>query len=275
MINEKEFRTRTETRIVFDPIPITSPEQFVPLYVASLTPHYNRYSSLYIRGNVALSNPDTYDKVRDLLYEDGNIVEARKELKKDLLHILNHGIPKDYVFSIGLNYTGNSISRSTTILDVFNNGNEMCDYDCTTMTGLVLNKHRRSYTHIKRPIFYKDQFTTTLKVLPSGFMPLALIIVKAKHIPMLRAALYLEMKVEIPIPDIKLLVNSVDLPGTYELIRTKMYSYVSSSDLIMINTSSREMLKYLVPTIEHKEDVVTILKRAVSIANEARVNEYT
>lgn len=212
-------------RFYFDPVKITTPEQFVPLYLAKETPieasligTYN-YQGIRHPSSVRTSDPIA--------------------VKKLLTDQLNHPYPTQYRFSISnINTLYRVRDLDQSMLAKKFSGvytrNQYALHDSVVDLGLLVDRVTIDGYSTMQKTLYSAMVIT--RVHPSKVVPLMIVVVKAKHIPMLRARIYLRLPVSLPLGDMKILEYK-------ESYASRLYSTIVTS------TTYQELLKQ-VPIIE-------------------------
>lgn len=206
-------------------IKIQSPEQFVPMYLATRIEKPQDYVQ-WINGDTCIVMPNAKarqleDTVQIIINPDTTKTQKKLKynkilnlIKESLTEQLSCTYPKEYSFASDQKsylYSG-SFSQHNNILGSLYQF-QVCrarytSYNLIDYLLLVSATTRYGYVPIRTPLY--PNLTSSFSSLPEKFEPLILGIVKAKHIPVLRASYYLGLPMP-PIPegDIKVLYNSV------------------------------------------------------------------
>lgn len=244
-------------------IKITSGEQFVPLY---LTQYYCKQLKL-------ANHYRTEHMFKSYLEENSNSkvtaklkIQLEKKLKNSYQH-LNLDVPKEYSFTPAIKINTEGIHGLMNLYEKVKDHNYWCNSvfyvnhyyqaDCGLMVKLDTNVHH----FFKDGNYYLDHHIKFV----NHITPLMLIVVKAKHLKILRATLSLNIsnKVEIPLSDIKMLVSA---EGKADSVCVNLVDYFKKSIPTEI-TDSQTILNYLMkPEITNKTkeqvlaDAITVME---------------
>lgn len=240
----------------FDPIIISDPEQFVPLYLARETPLVYP-DSLYYHD---ISVPENIR--HDVIQGD------REYIKEVLLDQLNHPYPKEYRFSmplVGGNLdTWQGCGGVSTICDGIAGHDEYSFSNAIVKLGLVVEHSKPLKWVIARAGSLYQQFTINQLVTGSNMTPTLLMLVKAKYIPYLRARLMLDLPFTLPLGDMKVLYRPTDL--YMNIYGGMLDEFYTEHRPIVEEANSAVMLRYLCPPLKSKTkqeiltDALTIMK---------------
>lgn len=193
--------------LYFEPIQVTSPDQFVPLYLA--TELDDVFSSRY------------YDYTYNIYAPSDHRWKSREATKEMLMEQLNKPYPKQYRFSISNYDDGNNpldyswaqiapaflglqdslvASRGAIRLGLAMDRIVYGEYRISKTSG---NPYVSEQKRIPNPSCYN-----AMSAPDSNFRVCTLIVVKAKHIPYLKARLYLKLPISLPLGDLKYLKNT-------------------------------------------------------------------
>lgn len=248
--------------ITLDPIKITSPEQFVPLYLITESPsaYYrkvlcgtHRTGAIHINGGLS---PDLRD---------------RETVKEIVLEQLNQPYPNEYSLSMGVGY--DSWTGYDDRLGTLYNGRRGTAFvvsDCIVKMGLGVIFERKSiYTTMKTRMYH----ATEVESMNLGSLkPQIVWLIKAKHIPMLRARYYLKLKYELNLCDTKVLVSDVANSAFRERIMSSsgLEDFIIQSGLNIQEVPEHVIASYLYPPISPNKPVSEYLKDARKIAEEVK-----
>lgn len=259
MVHNIVSRGQDARHFVLDPIKITSPDQFVPLYLITEFPHIghpytNNFGRMKDRRVNALSTtPNT-----------------REQLKSILSQLLNHPYPKEYSLTIPTDSYDNWTGYDSTLARAFTGATDLVLGDAVVKLGLVIclgATRSHSYTCMKTSMYRSiviEQFGL------SAVNPQVAILVKAKHIPRLRARYYLNLKYDVPSMDIKMLVStSVDRTLYDKITRLSGdYSRCLSEGLKVESVDTSILASYLYPPFVLDKPRAQYLKDARKLAEE-------
>jgi hypothetical protein len=149
--------------------------------------------------------------------------------------------------------------------------------DLITSLGLLVRPAKTqfnlSYNTVKVDQLYQVIYTSvpTPRILPD-----ILIVVKAKHIPALRAAYYLNIPHTIPLGDMKMLLSEntsgSQTVGRFVLNSTSVAEFIKVKQPIIEHTTSEEIAKYLIPDVSvYNKDVKQCIQAALAVAEEELV----
>lgn len=234
----------------FGEIQITSPEQFVPLFLINFVPSANNLDVDKInRENHSLLNTYYYPNIlyRKLTYyvKHNNkpaFVAALKTYLKSLLLtefksyslILPQNCDPSYRGSVVSTFLGKWFNHSYIELTIGNNA---------TLLGFYILKQTASVNY-----FTSKKYSIGGVYVKSNIVPESLIVVKAKHLTKLRTAMYLGLKnkVSIPYNDIKLL-RTVNVRISSSVGDLYSRTDLSQEHLLKEYCLAKHILKYLVP----------------------------
>lgn len=238
--------------IYFDPIKITSPEQFVPLYLAQQTdddflwPSDNSHESCLPFGT------DVPEGGYSL--EDTDYALDKERIKNKLISILNHSYPNEYRLDIPFDYGYRLAEEHPGVwLNSFD-GSRLYNYkDGIIRLGLLVTGISwERYTHIKVSALYDDYQSLMLKA--SEITPELLIVVKAKHIPYIKARLYLRLPLNLPLQDMIILILSTSKSEVYKyIVQSDVYSNLSKQIPMTKYMEADEIMSYLIPPFNNND----------------------
>ena len=239
----------------FGEIEITSPEQFVPLFLINFVPSANNLDvNKTDRENDSLLNTYYYPNIlyRKLTYyvkhnnKPAFIVALKTYLKSLLLTEFKSYsliLPQDcgrpsYRDRVVSMFLGKRFNRSYIDFTIGNNA---------ILLGSFIVKQTASVDY-----FTSKKYSIGGVYVKSNIVPESLIVVKAKHLTKLRTAMYLGLKnkVSIPYTDIKLLRSSDILRSSYiRSIVGDIYNRIdlSQEHLLKEYCLTKDILKYLIP----------------------------
>lgn len=184
-------------------IKITSPEQFVPMLIAfqqleGIDPN-SLWSSRYYPITI-----EEKDYMKQL---------TRKQLKEVAVKQLNYSYPEKYSMPVNRAYLINSKAPDMSTRYFANafagrGEQEVISRDYVSMPGIFYHYSRINYTSFGSSLYPSRELAKN--VTPFRIKPLMLHLVKAKHIPYLRACILLEQPVALPLKDMKLM--TIDNP---------------------------------------------------------------
>ncbi len=250
----------------FGRIKIESPEQFVPLFLAQCSPkkvtdgtsranyYFNQNGSplgvkLKYRTRVDLNGNH---KPNSAVFMDKE--ELTDIIRKDLQAYLNFPVPTEYALPVLLKpneaeFSSDDYSNASCIA-----GHNITDYfmrdSLTDIAGLgfyATKPTQGSVVTLKTNLY---QSSSLLITNPSDLHTHFLIIVKAKHLAVIRASMYLEIPWTVPVPDIKVLRTPSALSKRSIMMawNDTLKSVVEGQGLEVVYTESVEMNKYLFNT---------------------------
>ena len=232
----------------FGEIEITSPEQFVPLFLINFVPSANNLDvNKTNRENDSLLNTYYYPNIlhRKLTYyvkhnnKPAFVVALKTYLKSLLLTefksyslILPEYCYGSYRGGVKSTFLGKWFNRSYIDLTLTNNA---------TVLGAYIVKHTANINY-----FTSKKYAVGGAYVKSTIVPESLIVVKAKHLTKLRTAMYLGLrnKVSIPYTDIKLLRASDTRSTVRDLYND---THLSHEHLLKEYCLAKDILKYLIP----------------------------
>jgi hypothetical protein len=252
-------------------IKITSPEQFVPLYLANYGK--DAFPNMDVDGVNCIYRPDLHGGIENrywlylpsvvaakagkLLSSTNNLKnpEKREEFKAltipELKRILSSPLPTEYAIvsnrgagtqNYGLNqYSFMSIFSELSI------GGPMSvssDYNVLIGLGLIMNVFATNYVSKQSTLYPANYYIQPLHLLT----PEIVVVVKYKYLASARASLYLRVPMEIPYDGIKLLRRQVlHNSKAQEMYNMEISTYVQESGMQMEFVKPEEMEKYLFP----------------------------
>lgn len=248
-----------------DPVQVTSPEQFVPLYLAYFHPHI-------VSETIASDRRESYipissQKIRG--HYSGKLI-GKVLTKKFLLDYFKDLYPKQYVLPVqdslvalqnndepyvGINNSG--LLSGSTVYGLMPKTNNL-----QILPGLIYcNNTHRSTIHAA-----KSKLNLNLLLLKKAVVPDItvgyIVLVKAKWIPVLKVQAWgifreYELRVNLPMTDIKILqnesFNSTLLIETNNLLKSSgMFNYIKQEGITIKKATSTELLSYVIGTPVHK-----------------------
>lgn len=240
------------------PIKIESPEQLVPLFLAT----YKPYTGI---------EDYTADEIYDEVYVDQDCCESlsRSELKEQMVKRLNFPYPKQYALELSS-------------LNACDLGEESSISNCQSFVGLTgVYQSYSSLVHCglycKHSIVYNlkpnlanypaNKVETHSRDFMDSIKPLILVLVPAKYIPSIRARLALGLEIKIPLDCFKLLYNKTE--SEWDDIYTRSMidqcnSFVHAQQPIIEFCTTEKMRSYLigpkpVMTLKEKIDRASII----------------
>lgn len=250
----------------FPVIKVTDLEQFVPIQLASRTPYIDNSSSWFIDETVKISSK-FFDSNGNL---DIEAIKSRDLIKEDLLKQLNYPCPNEYNFSIPYNVSSRvdwCDYDSTHIFNMFIGENYSEDFkDAILDFGIAIEfPGSNKYTVGRTAPLYDDTYCLIFPYISKLSADL-LIIVKAKHIPYLRARLYLKLPITLPIGDMKVLYNiAVGDLGDEIVSQNEFVQFVKNHQPIIEYKTSEEILAYLYPPLELNKSTSDIVRDALIV----------
>lgn len=259
----RNFNSRLDQYIQTNFVEVTSPEQFVPTYLA------------YMADNTPGSNsgyPNIYFPVNKPRY-------AKSELKKYLLDQLNLSYPDRYCFPIdkdqaqGRGSTSNLGTSDARL--VFHGGYNRVGlymYNAIVLPGTIVVVYGNNCYNSLGSAHYNNlagrQGYYTIDY-SNRMMPAIMTLVKAKHIPLIRAMQHLGMPGSIPVSDMRII--TVDNPdyntSTYIqaiLGQSSFMQFMNTSGIVREYMKREDMLKFLVDT-SNRKPILQVLEDAVEV----------
>lgn len=241
----------------FGSIKITSPDQFVPLYVALEAPFNTRN----------LNGIGKYN-----FWDTSNVKHCnlnREEMRSMLIEQLNHSYPNEYYFCLN---TGISAYGSWANHNQRSLATRFLREECTTYSnaqlrfGLIMQGQiNRQYSTIKTNSLYQAMNLTV------GYLRdlscTALIVVKAKYIPKIRARLYLEMPLDLPVGAIRVLKSSNTDLNRLILSSSEVSGYLQRQEIMVEDVNKDEIMKYIIPNFSEvlKAPIENVIKSSLDI----------
>lgn len=260
-----------EDYLFLPPIQITSPEQFVPLFLVSHTPvHYPLFHSLLLSEGTDIRVPS-----------EKTVTEDREEMKQILLSQLNYPYPKSYSLPIHKDtfFYADSISRIPSVafpgiilgeddfVDTAPQPNVIYHLGC----WLGFNVTGSSINNVSKMFPFEDYLNSGQPIFKKTITPHVLFVVKAKLIPYLRARMYLELPFDLPVTDFKMLRNSNDASA----LPKEISSYVKTLQPTVEYLTADEMLAYLIgPDTEPRfgvKEKAEVIKKVQEMINHPEI----
>lgn len=239
LLKEKQHN---RTQLAFDPIDITDPEQFVPLFVARTGPE-------------AAMSCEYYGK-------------------PDLIRLLNHPYPKQYRFVTHYDSTTLGSDDDTAMYSRFSGRSYGKRFKNTDVgLGYVIDGiYNYVYTVIKSSPLYPAWSYDYANL--TSLTPRLLVVIKAKHIPYMRARMFLGLKTSLPLGDMKWLFN-ISTTGMVDRIRnyTRTRAFLESQQPIIESVDTETLLKYLIPKINYEKSALQSIEDTLEVMLEGD-NEY-
>ncbi len=256
------WNPKSSDHIYFPPVEITSPEQYVPYYLAYQSSTVPEDHSNYYPCKV----PINYSRKR----------LTRSKLKELLVKQLNLSYPERYSIPIRefeMINPGVSGSDNITYSAYAFNGTNGVDHYLTqhylTLPGFITAHSGFNFVASLGNNYYQTQpLGCTLPKLN----PLMLLLIKAKHIPLVRAFAYLQsINVELPLNDMKLLAMENVLTSDHNEYMRQMYrnglqDFISREGLTTKYATKAEFLTYLVGDSQPKT-AGEIIRDAIGLRN--------
>lgn len=252
-------------KLYFEPIKITSPEQFVPLYLIQESPVV---PDTYFRSSDSFM---TYHADRSALHKFSKSTPDIDYIKETLVSQLNHSYPSEYRFSIDLN--SNYYCRdltSVTLNKTFLQG----DRTYVTITDgcvglglavsgvkyLVYNTLKTGSLYDNMKVYYKE-----VRDIKAGII----ILIKAKLIPELRARFYLQLPIILNLGDMKVLRNSSLTDLQYVIDRLpEVRDFLNTMNPIVEYVDNKTMLSYLFPPFNNNVTKKQYIKNVLDLVTE-------
>lgn len=245
------------------PIKIESPEQFVPLYLAYLGEDcYTRYLRDFLVSASSLSSTVGFgDNARAYINSTGEENQKKFEaaLREDLLALLDIPYPSEYVFPVPENtvigeHGGPPPISSQHMVNSFKFGYFYGDLNLISGPGVIVKFSSSPWAAMSNGFY--DSFRLALRSVNTGIHIVYLTLVKAKHIPLLRARIYLGLPVVMPYSDMRILrgqggENRVDT-GLRDLGTQMLNKLLETSGLKEEWLSQDEMRKFIMATPTQK-----------------------
>lgn len=259
-------------RVYFEPIKITSPEQFVPLYLIRESPVVYKHTCRPSFTSNVVHNIQASSHQR--WFNDKESYKA--EVRDNLITQLNHSYPKEYRFSLLINghhyWTNVDI---TNLNKIFLAG----QHDRWGITNGVFNlglavsgSGRQEYVTLNTGGFYDQMSFNYFRT--KSLYPEILVLIKAKHVPELRVRFHLCLPITLPLGDMRVLISKSYTTMATTLINTKEWqTFVSKTNPIIEYTDKNVMLEYLIPPIKQTISKQQYLKNVVGIVDEHLVLE--
>lgn len=214
-----------------EPIPITSPEQFVPLFLA-------QHSPLVYEAPVLddFTNPIT-----------------KREMKQWLIDQYNHPYPSNYSLCIKKEDITSTRTYSESCYNLFcgEEPNWGKSNTCISKLGFIARKNIKIFNSSNSSLYRSIEIFSFTNVL-LNITPLVLVLVKARFIPYLRIRLSLGLPIELPLNSFLILKQvghnslSSDSKNTYTRVSLLLDKLIITQHPIVKYVSTKEMLSYLV-----------------------------
>lgn len=266
------------------PVKIESPDQFVPMYVASMTttPINDMYTysfSLYTTQEIYHSSNQR--AMTPLLFHQSGYVRVKDnmaQIKESLMNMYDKPYPKQYYTPIPLSnvrpniqpdYLPGATVLANTFLGSTNSVHSVGNYiNYPGFVGAITNVSTRS---IRGTLYSRNSDIIAKGTNVLNIKPIVLTIVKAKHIPLIRVCSGLGMSYTIPVPDIKFLQLKTSLLAATEeavinRVKTGLRDFFIQNETGFEMAEESTMRKYIfgeyhVPTGEE------ILEKAKALAS--------
>lgn len=228
------------------PIEVKDEEQFVPIYLATVN-----------TGPQAITVP--YNVNLPLYSAGKNNLVSKESLKEQLITRLNYSYPDSY--SLPYAFRNFSYSDISGVRRCFA-GEVTYDYICTSeylcALGLFLKYDHNDNQHQVLPTPYNSHLYLSVFDAERHINNIwegSLVVVKAKHIPYIRACIFLQQPYkELPIEDIKILTTINETYLTPVLMNTsaqygviqKVHNMKYNLEMMCKTVSIKELLSYVV-----------------------------
>ena len=271
-----------EEWILTHPVEVTSPDQFIPLFTAfdsDVIYTHRRYRFNYIlRGQgmyLVLSDE------KDLEVSGKNY--TAEEVRERLIKQFNYSYPDRYSVPLSYRVVKNNVGYGASgwndLIKAFN-GLSPCFYDGTyyALPGLVCKMQGSNYSSAISNLSSKQFLAHTIlrrHDLLFALKPCALVLVKAKHIPLIRICQHLEQPFNIPFEDFKFLtINNSDVyegRAIKEVLSTSsgFGQFISKSGVERNYVNKEVMDSYLIGpySVPSKANLVELAKTVVEEQN--------
>lgn len=248
-------------------IKITSPDQFVPLFVAYQSPSTaelirDPHLKLELPGRV--QHPITKEKVHNLLREQ-----------------LNHPCPKQYSIIFHRRQYISQAMREyapSSIVNHFFKDFVSREVGCRSVVlpgFLGFMALSTSITTLKCSQYPHTIAARNFGNVSNSLLPLVLTVVKAKYIPYLRARLMLQLPIELPIDSVKILISSADsISGCYgsSFNYSLISNFVAKHGITVDYVSRNQMISYILGRTISKS-VESYLEHAITAVTHPELME--
>ncbi len=267
------------------PVKVTSPEQFVPIFLASF---YNKELKAWGYTNNA------YYGVEIPLFTGNRDINTtnRGELKTLLLEVFNEPPLKEYVLPMQRDgFTGrlSNTMGTTAVADYPTSFSGQNDYYISRgamlqqcYPGLLYQRQSKTIPTVKSPKL--GNLTLSFSINPFKKMDIGVILlVKAKWIPVMRLSNWvttqgINMLVNIPATDLKLLkskelANNPSLQDTVAYVGNKsgLFTAAKNEGFPTHEVSNEELLSYLVGAPKASPTLEDALQRALTLSVEHKI----
>jgi len=232
-------------------VKITSPDQFVPLFLSYESPVVN--NDIYNERYSIYFPEEAISQFRNSSGDYEYYTKHQRSWVKDfVLKELNFSYPDQYSITVHLDelLTGSRSSNSiSTLTGCFMGQNYPClQQDYLAFAGMVVHV---SNTTLVPFISERFKLRGTIATLIDSLAPVVLVLVKAKHIPFLRAVQHLELENKaIPLADM-LVLTKTNPTSTEQTIIREMFDnglgkFVAKEQVNRKFVEYDEMASYLV-----------------------------
>lgn len=241
-------------RLVFDPIKITSPDQFVPLYLTDENKVVYTYDN-YCQINIPYPNMQPAD---------------RKFMKKILTDQFNQPPITEYRFSIPI-HLSNSISDygSTTMINCFTGHRAALETgNVIAAFGLLVDGlSYYGYTPLKTTLYSTPGELRLPNI--QHIRPLIMIMIKAKHLHMIKVRRHLRLPITMPLEDIQVWINECAINNgnstVYAIEACNTYQTFKTKDVKIMYKSTTDMIAHLLRMPDSNKSLGDRLARAKSL----------
>lgn len=272
MANTRLLKTNIDAECVSGGrIPITSGEQFVPVFLAFLNPE------TWVSRNIVVGNDHENKRINiptslphvDFLGIGDNLKVKRQVLKEDFKKNLTSWGIKEYSLFMKLNpdlnncYPPHNIEDTTfkALIDsgyaleypiqVYSNSRIVAPFFLGRLNSPVYSFLKSPYTQLTINSYIKSI---------TDIIPEVLMVVKAKHLNYIRAAIVFKSKIDLPISDIKLLRTPIINSWAVSLL-SEIMPMLKDKELTIEYTTA-EIIKSLLFKTNQSDNPEVVLRKA-------------